>query len=188
MTTRCGQDWQSCYQQLRVEQPRQDLGPVQQPPTTRRLLTLPRSMLLTLILLQKSHRKYHRREKRSLLVRRHQKLLLLMLNQRRRRLVRHGQKKICRCVTHCSRSLVVMTNPGPSCNLSTRSSSQLTRRSSKPRWTSQPSERSSMTACKHSITLFPPFQQFVSIRIVISYPPSSPFCPGTSYGTSFVRM
>ena len=27
-----------------------------------------------------------------------------------------------------------------------------------------------MTACKHSITLFPPFQQFVSIRIVASYP------------------
>ena len=63
---RCGQDWQSCYQQLRVEQPRQDLGPVQQPPTTRRLLTLLRLMLLTRKLLQKSHRKYHRREKRSL--------------------------------------------------------------------------------------------------------------------------
>ena len=110
-----------------------------------------------------------------------------MLNQRRRHLVRLERRKTCPCATHCSQSWEATKNPGHSCNPSTPSSSQLTRRSSRHRWTSQPSERSSMTACKHSITLIPPFQQFVSIRIVVSYSDPHLFAPGTSYGTSFVR-
>ena len=184
-TTRCAPDWRNCCQRP-VGRPQRGPALVQQPPTTPQLQSLPRRRPLT-TLLQKSHRKCHRRQKKSLLVQRRQNQLLQMLNQRRRHLVRLEQKKTCPCATHCSQSWEAMTNPGPSCNPSTPSSSRLTRRSSRHRWTSQPSERSSTTACKHSITLIPPFQQFVSIRIVVSYSDPHLFAPGTSYGTSFVR-